>query len=166
MNAIFLDIQRAYDHVNNGILLSQMRWTSFTNAWVKWIYGLLGERYVILKDADRTVIRYMTQRTRQGSVLSPLLFNVFTTYKGCQYTFHAQYINILMTSCSTCWENHKQTLSHTKRDRHASVSTACCKITLQAKKKLQTSFSYVKGKTTAWCIYTLVRTVPLHTHTK
>ncbi|XP_065361970.1 uncharacterized protein LOC135955549 [Calliphora vicina] len=69
-----LDINNAYNCVNNNLLNRMLLDGGFPAVYVKWIYNFLAERVLKLGD-DQVVV---SDGLPQGSCLSPFLFNLYT----------------------------------------------------------------------------------------
>jgi len=76
--AVFLDIAGAFDNVIPSILIHDLRTLGFPARICKFVDNLLGERYIqFVRNGELSEPRTAHKGTPQGSVLSPLLFNIY-----------------------------------------------------------------------------------------
>lgn len=78
---VLLDYSKAFDTVNHSILLSILKHYGLEKPAVDLFRCYLSDRrqYVRLSDGDRSDIRSLESGVAQGSVLSPVLFSIYTT---------------------------------------------------------------------------------------
>lgn len=78
--AAFLDVKAAYDNVQLPILLEKLRLLNAPIRLSNLIIKLLADRLITLRGNDRDIApsRSIWKGLPQGSVLSPLLFNIYT----------------------------------------------------------------------------------------
>lgn len=78
--AAFLDVKAAYDNVQLPILLDKLRQINSPMRLSNLIIRILSDRSITLRGNDRDIVptRSIWKGLPQGSVLSPLLFNIYT----------------------------------------------------------------------------------------
>lgn len=78
--AAFLDINAAYDNVNISILKNKMLALNVPNLLINFIVNMLYERYIkySLDSSENEIKRTVWKGLPQGSVLSPILYNIYT----------------------------------------------------------------------------------------
>ncbi|CAK1602560.1 unnamed protein product [Parnassius mnemosyne] len=81
---VLLDFTRAFDCINHDILLAKLSYYGVSEATCKWFYSFLSNRsqYVEINTDQGEVMQSSLRRTSrgtpQGSILSPILFILFT----------------------------------------------------------------------------------------
>lgn len=76
--ATFLDISSAYDNVLISVLREKMRCLNVPPMLLNFIINMLSERHINLFIDDVKLSRTVWKGLPQGSVLSPLLYNIYT----------------------------------------------------------------------------------------
>ncbi|CAK1547954.1 unnamed protein product [Leptosia nina] len=77
--AAFVDIRSAYDNVVISILQKNLLKLGIPNVLINFIISLLEQRYIFLNiDESVQLKRTISKGLPQGSVLSPLLYNIYT----------------------------------------------------------------------------------------
>ena len=72
---VMLDLQKAFDTVDHGILLSKLSPIGFCDSAVKWVNSYLtGRKQVVDIGGTMSQPQNITCGVPQGSVLGPLLF--------------------------------------------------------------------------------------------
>ncbi len=77
-SALFLDLSKAFDTVDHGILLNRLSAVGLSENAIKWFANYLSERTqcVRLKDCTSSILS-LSKGVPQGSVLGPILFSLY-----------------------------------------------------------------------------------------
>lgn len=78
MMIISLDLSKAFDCVNNSLLIEDLKNEKIDKNIINWIYLFLVNRKIIFKTQNGNIIQTTNKGIPQGSSLSPILFNVYT----------------------------------------------------------------------------------------
>ena len=111
---VLLDLQKAFDTVNHGILLFKLRSMGFNENSVKWMYSYLTGREQIV-DVNGTVSppSKITCGVPQGSILGPMLFllyvNDMKSAVGCKLLLYADDSALIVSD--KCVNNIEKVLS-------------------------------------------------------
>jgi len=82
--AVFLDIAGAFDNIVPTILIQDLRDLDFPVKTCKFIENLLNERYIrFVRKGELSEPCITHKDTPQGSILSPLLFNIYLRGVAC-----------------------------------------------------------------------------------
>lgn len=90
----FLDVQGAFDNVQPGILIQILSQMGIPGLLCKWIYNFLIDRIIYVK--HNNILhgpRTASKGTMQGAILSPILYNLYTS-EICKYV-NTNLVNIL-----------------------------------------------------------------------
>lgn len=77
--AISIDIEKAFDRVDIETLIDRMKFMGFENKYLYWIEQMLSNRLMVLTNRDCKAQVTLNAGVPQGDVLSPMLFNVYTS---------------------------------------------------------------------------------------
>jgi hypothetical protein len=78
MGALFMDVKRAFDHVNPGRLVSRMRELGLDGDLIRWVQSFLTDRHVQLNiDNTQCPAHSINSGVPQGSPVSPILFLIY-----------------------------------------------------------------------------------------
>lgn len=76
---IFVDVAGAFDNVDRGNLMLQLRDMGLPWSWCKFVFNLTSSRSLFFKIADKTLGLYFASKgVPQGCILSPLLYILYT----------------------------------------------------------------------------------------
>lgn len=109
--AIIIDLEKAFDLVDNKILLLKLQNIGIENCFIEWIQNFLTNREYVIKNSESacTASKITSDGLPQGSILSPLLFNIYTAslhMTGIQNTEIIQYADDFTILVSG--KNHKE----------------------------------------------------------
>lgn len=76
---VFIDLSNAYNSVKTDILEGIMYRFKFPHEVVTWVVSFMKNRKVTMQVGNRTVSRMVSNGLPQGDVMSPTLFNVYTS---------------------------------------------------------------------------------------
>ena len=78
--ACFLDCTKAFDTVNHDLLFDKLRYCRISQYYLRLLCHCYSKQmgYVRWGDADSTKFQ-ITNGVRQGGILSPIFFNIYTT---------------------------------------------------------------------------------------
>lgn len=78
VGAVFLDLKKAFDTVNHGILLTKLTDFNFSPEAIQWIKSYLASRKQCVQiDSTKSSVRDVSVGVPQGSILGPLLFSLY-----------------------------------------------------------------------------------------
>ena len=77
---IMLDLSAAFDTVDHGLLLHDLKSIGIKGNALKWFESYLSNRYItVVISNEKSEMRRLNMGVPQGSVLGPILFNIYTT---------------------------------------------------------------------------------------
>ena len=83
--AVLKDLSKAFDTINNDLLIAKLRAYDFDKSIFKLIFSYLNSRWHGTKiDQNYNSWEELLQAVSQGSVLSPLLFNIYLNDLFCR----------------------------------------------------------------------------------
>ena len=104
--SVFLDLSKAFDTLDHGILLQKLQYYGINNLNLKWFQSYLSNRTQYVEfDGNKSNYLPVTTGVPQGSVLGPLLFIIYMNDIYCASNkfnaiLFADDTNLLSTLCS------------------------------------------------------------------
>ena len=92
---LFVDISKAFDSINHQILLGKLEHIRLSESYLKWFKSyLVDRRQCVCINGELSETRQTDLGVTQGSILGPLLFNVYvnslpTCVKKCRMILYA-----------------------------------------------------------------------------
>jgi hypothetical protein len=111
--AIFLDVRKAFDTVNHGILVAKLRSLNFSELFIRLMSSYLDERGQRVRLLDKMSSSLPVEcGVPQGSVLGPLLFLLYVN-DVYQLSFRSEIITYADDTCMIVEEQDFQRLNDT-----------------------------------------------------
>lgn len=75
---VFMDISKAFDRVDTGILVQMLVNNQFPEGIVRWVHEYLRKKEMVINTTEGQKRKITNQGLPQGCPLSPVLFNLYT----------------------------------------------------------------------------------------
>ena len=124
---ILLDFSKAFDTINHRLLLEKLSILGFSFEARKWIESYLTDRFQkVIANEDSSTFVHIKNGVPQGSILGPLLFNIFISDMRQYVNFSSchSYADDTQLKISTKIENINSAISDANKDLQ-SISNYC-----------------------------------------
>ena len=104
--SVFLDMSKAFDTLDHNILIDKLKFHGLTNTPLNWFRGYLyGRQQYVDLDGHISNVTELSAGVSQGSILGPLLFNIYMNdihdaSSKFHFIIYADDINLISPLCS------------------------------------------------------------------
>ena len=97
---VLIDLQKAFDTIDHGILLDKMKYLGFSTSTIDWFKSYLTNRsFIVNVDEEYSSPGKLSCGVPQGSILGPLLFLSFSFFHDMPQAVNSE---LLLYADDTC----------------------------------------------------------------